>query len=271
MVIKGREYLNIGEYEKKMNSYEAIFGRKSVRKFKMEPLKGEILENLENYIKNIVPLEGTRKVRFEIFDHMKNSGKVKGLWKVEAPCYLLVYCGNDPASYRNAGYMAEQAVLYLTAKGLGTCFLGETKAGEEEMDGLKRFLVIAFGRADGKAVRDSAEAQRLPLSTLCAIRDEPSENMKKILKAARLAPSSFNSQPWRFVVYADRLYVFARKTMFGRKNASAPYRDFNMGIMLSHIMLAAEELWMEMETVTEEQFMKKTYKSGEYIGTILFH
>ena len=53
--------------------------------------------------------------------------------------------------------------------------------------------------------------------------------------------------------------------------ALSSMRDFNMGIMLSHIMLAAEELWMNMETVTEEQFLKKTYKNGEYICTIVFH
>ena len=42
-------------------------------------------------------------------------------------------------------------------------------------------------------------------------------------------------------------------------------RDFNMGIMLSHIMLAAEELWMNMETVTEEQFLRKPIKTGIYL------
>lgn len=56
-----------------------------------------------------------------------------------------------------------------------------------------------------------------------------------------------------------------------RIKALASMRDFNMGIMLSHIMLAAEEFWMNMETVTEEQFLKKTYKNGDYICTIVFH
>ncbi len=41
--------------------------------------------------------------------------------------------------------------------------------------------------------------------------------------------------------------------------------------MLSHIMLAAEELWMNMETQVEDQFAKKDYKNGEYVCTIMFH
>ena len=79
------------------------------------------------------------------------------------------------------------------------------------------------------------------------------------------------SQPWRFVVYSDRIYIFAKKSAVSPVKALSSMRDFNMGIMLSHIMLAAEELWMNMETVTEEQFLKKTYKNGEYICTIVFH
>ena len=38
--------------------------------------------------------------------------------------------------------------------------------------------------------------------------------------------------------------------------------------MLSHIMLAAEELWLELETATEEQFASKVYKNGTYVATL---
>lgn len=42
-------------------------------------------------------------------------------------------------------------------------------------------------------------------------------------------------------------------------NASEAMKDFSIGIMLSHNMLAAEEPWMELQT-TEEQFAAKVYK-----------
>ena len=79
-----------------------------------------------------------------------------------------------------------------------------------------------------------------------------------------------NPQPWRFIVYSDRIYVFALKTRFPGKSFHA-MREFSIGIMLSHIMLAAEELWMNMETQVEDQFAKKDYKNGEYVCTIMFH
>jgi len=254
-----------------MNIYEAIFSRKSVRKFKMEPVAADVLVQLGKFISNIPALDGESRVELEIHEHLNVREKIKGVWKVEAPYYLLVYSSEGQTAYRNAGYMAEQAVLYMTTKGLGSCYLGETKVGAAQKDGMKRLLVIGFGYADEKLYRDSESARRLPLTSLCIHKDEPGENLKKILKAARLAPSSMNTQPWRFVVYADRLYVFAKKEVFPQPKVMAMLRDFNIGIMLSHIMLSAEEFWMNMETVTEEQFLKKAYKNGEYICTIVFH
>lgn len=254
-----------------MNIYEAIFCRKSVRKYRMEPVAADVLVQLGKFISNIQALDSESRVELEIHEHINSREKIKGMWKVEAPYYLLVYSSEGQAACRNAGYAAEQTVLYMTLKGLGSCYLGETKVGAAQKDGMKRILVIAFGYADEKLYRDSESAHRLPLGSICIHKDEPGENLKKILKAARLAPSSMNTQPWRFVVYADRLYVFAKKEMLPQPKVFSVMRDFNMGIMLSHIMLAAEEFWMNMETVTEEQFLKKAYKNGEYICTIVFH
>ena len=275
-----------------MSIYEAVFVRRSVRRFQMNPVRPDILDGVRRFIRSIPPLDTASRVEFEIYDCLNASDevvgheeavkqipnvrltqkeKIRGLWKVEAPYYLAVYCEEGSLGARNAGYMAEQAVLYLTSKEIGTCYLGETKVGEAERNGLKRLVVIAFGLADGKLHRDSSLAHRLSLAGLCAFKDEPGEQVKAILKAARLAPSSFNSQPWRFVVYADRIYIFARKGTLPQTKRLRAIRDFNMGIMLSHIMLAAEEYWMNLETVTEEQFLKKAYKNGAYICTVIFH
>ena len=169
-----------------MSIYEAIFNRYSVREYRMEKIEPERLEALKRYLKTVALLDEEKPVEFEIVDNTDKKLKVHGLWKTEAPYYLAVYCGDDRLSMRNAGYAAEQAVLYLTSKELGTCYLGATKAGEDKKDGLKRFLVIAFGKASAKPFRDSSMAHRNSLAALCAFKDEPGEQVKSILRPVLL-------------------------------------------------------------------------------------
>lgn len=254
-----------------MNIFEAIFNRRSVRKYVMEPLETELLNQIAKMMENVSVLDGSCRVEFDIIENLGKKSLAKGLLKADAPYYLAVYCEDTPSAYRSAGYAAEQLVLYLTTKEIGTCYLGSAKIGPKEKNGLRQFLVISFGRAEGVLYRDMEEAHRLPLATLCTYKDEPGEYLKKILKAARMAPSSMNSQPWRFIVYADRVYVFMKKEAIPQPKMFTFMRHFDMGIMLCHIMLAAEEFWMDIETVTEEQYAKKNYKNGEYICTLVFH
>ena len=59
-----------------------------------------------------------------------------------------------------------------------------------------------------------------------------------ILEAARLAPSSMNSQPWRFVVYDNRIHIFSKKHSAEQLKK---WDEVNFGIMFANLMVAAEE------------------------------
>lgn len=253
-----------------MNLYEAIARRQSIRRYAEtevpEKLRGQILA----YFEKTSRLNDRIRMELEILDNTKRKTDIRGLWKVEAPYYLAVYSMAEDGFERNTGYVMEQLVLYMTVKGLGTCYLGGSKPRQTVKNGMKFVMLLAFGYPEGKLYRESALAKRHPLSELCIFKEEAGEQMKTILKAARLAPSAMNLQPWRFIVYADRIYVFAQKSRIPYVSG-AGMRDFGIGIMLSHIMLAAEELWMELQTETEEQFASKTYKNGEYIATLSLH
>ena len=68
----------------------------------------------------------------------------------------------------------------------------------------------------------------------------------------------------------NRIYIFSRKPALSVKMLDG-MREISMGIMMSHIMLAAEELWLELITSTDEQYEGKNYKSGEYVATVTLH
>ena len=89
-----------------------------------------------------------------------------------------------------------------------------------------------------------------------------------MLQAARLAPSAFNRQPWRFIVYQNRLHVFARKEQFPFR-AREDRTGFDMGIMLSHMTLAAEECWRDIEFVRKENLASRGMRSGRYFVSVL--
>lgn len=253
-----------------MNLYEAIGCRHSVRKYTdrevTEKLRGQIL----SYFDKTSRLNDRIRVEAVIFDNTKKKADVHGLWKVDAPYYLAIYSDQEEGCERNAGYLMEQMVLYMTAKGIGTCYLGSVQPAQKVRGGKRCLMMVAFGYPEGKLYRESPLAKRLPLNELCIFKEEAGEQMKTILRAARLAPSAMNIQPWRFIVYSDRIYVFALKTRFPGKSFHA-MREFSIGIMLSHIMLAAEELWMELQTETEEHFAAKSYKNGDYVATLTLH
>ena len=143
-------------------------------------------------------------------------------------------------------------------KGLGTCYLGGVQPAQK---GARRQTLPDDGRIRLRRASSTVKARWLSASrSMNSVfsKEEAGEQMKTILRAARLAPSAMNTQPWRFIVYSDRIYVFALKPAF---RARASMRCANSAsASCSPIMLAAEELWMELQTETEEHFAAKSYK-----------
>lgn len=252
-----------------MNLYEAIAGRQSIRKYMNKEVPEKLRAQILAFGEKVSRLNDRIGTGLDILDNTRGRADVKGLWKVDAPYYLVLYSEAAEGYARNAGYIMEQIVLYMMTKGIGTCYLGGSRVTKSSGKGRIPVMILAFGYPEGKLCRESPLARRMPLNELCVFKEEAGEQLKTVLRAARLAPSAFNSQPWRFIVYADRIYVFAKKGrgILVRMNDTA--RDFSIGVMLSHIMLAAEEMWMELETVNEEQFASKAYKNGDYVATLM--
>ena len=147
-----------------MNLYEAIGCRHSVRKYTdrevTEKLRGQIL----SYFDKTSRLNDRIRVEAVIFDNTKKKADVHGLWKVDAPYYLAIYSDLEEGCERNAGYLMEQMVLYMTAKGLGTCYLGSVQPAQKVRGGKRCLMMVAFGYPEGRLYRESPLAKRLPLN-----------------------------------------------------------------------------------------------------------
>lgn len=253
-----------------MTNYEAVFNRCSVRKYKMELIPADFFRKMNKFLDRLTPLYPNIDWKFVLFNAMDDEGSTKGIFRVKAPYYLVCYTKDDPNAWKQAGYLTEQVVLYLTAHGIGTCYQGGARAVlDDEPEGMDQRIVLAFGYPEGQLYRESGSAKRLPITDLCIFKEEPTPQESMVLAASRLAPSSINSQPWRFVVYSNRIHIFARDNLLSKVTVTRDMRDIDMGIVLYHMALAAEELWLDANLIYQEQLAGRSVKGNTYIMSMM--
>lgn len=247
-----------------MNLYEAISLRKSVRSYEMDSINPQILKDIYAYHEEIEGLNAGIRTEISVIDNTKGQQKRLSLFGVKAPYYLAIYSEDKDRSQMNAGYIMEQLSLYLCTRGLGSCFVGGTmpKRSLRVVNDKKLVIMLAFGRAKEKNKRRPADAKRMALDELCVYKEVPRQWMKQLLDGARMAPSSMNSQPWRFVVYDNRIHIFAKKH---NSNHLGVWEEFNFGVMLSHLMIVAEELWLDLDLIRLDDISHKQFPNNQYI------
>ena len=137
------------------------------------------------------------------------------------------------------GFEGEQIVLDLTLKGFSTSWT--------RLPNYLSMIVLGFHENNGK--RDTAraarylyrDANRKPLEEIVSGRTEfLNNNMRSILNCGRMAPSSFNRQPWSFEILGER-----EVAIHGWKKIPLIYEEvisIDLGVVLSHLYLMAKSL-----------------------------
>ncbi|MEE0955666.1 MAG: nitroreductase family protein [Eubacterium sp.] len=247
-----------------MNLYEAIFSRKSVRSFTNEAVSEEILDKIREQFNQILAPFGKVKADYSVLDNRKGQLRMLSMFSVKAPYYLAFYSDQSRKHMMNIGYLMEEMVLFLTTLGLGTCFIGSrrVKKDDQTKGDLSLVGLVAFGHAKGDVYRKSVDASRLPMDEICIFKEVPRQWMQQLLEAARLAPSALNSQPWRFVVYDNRIHIFCKKH---KAENMTPREELEFGIMLANLQVASEELWLDVDLIKLENIEQKTFPNNQYV------
>ena len=253
-----------------MTLYEMIFKRKSIRSFTKEKISEDLQKGLMLFFEELEPLFPGIRTRIEVLEEENKKGRFKGIRNVSAPYYLVIFTEDKEKADMNAGYIMQQLSLYLYAKGIGSCYQGMAhyKAGQELEEGMHAAMIMAFGYPKGELYAKEGEAKRLPLDELCAYKEQPVNNARKILEAARLAPSAVNGQPWRFVVYENRIHAFCKRHVIGRQ-VFEKYKEFDFGVMLANVMVTAEELWVDVDLIRLDNITHISLPNNEYVISVL--
>ena len=108
--------------------------------------------------------------------------------------------------------------------------------------------------------------RRIELKKLVTIRGAFGKVQRKLLEAARLAPSAMNRQPWRFVSSEDRIHLFVKKPGKLGYQTQQDFNLFDAGVALSHMLVTAEDQWFDLEYQKLDSILD-VYKRQEHDGS----
>ncbi|SCZ81781.1 nitroreductase family protein [Acidaminobacter hydrogenoformans] len=214
--------------------YDTIFKRKSVRKYDMNPLSETILNEVKAFANSALPLVPELKYTYTYL----SAGDIKNLLPIKAPHYLCLYSETKDHYLMNAGYLLQQIDLFLSERGLGSCWLGMAKPNKQvvaQQDGLEFVIMLAFGMPAEPVHRTSVgEFKRKPVEAITRMGGEVPE----LLEAVRLAPSASNSQPWIVGGTPSAITVSREKLNLIRGALYNKMNQIDIGIALLHLELA---------------------------------
>jgi hypothetical protein len=193
-----------------------------VRKYDKTPLTNAELSEVQQILGNVKQLPG-QSAKFEI----ANADKLKS---VAAPHAILAYSADNDAALANIGYALESTDLWLQTNGYGSLWMGMGKPTESSAD---YRILLAFGKTDTALRSGENDFKRKPLL-------EISNEDNAIARAARLAPSAGNGQPWKLNFSQGSVEV-----QFNGKGIAKLFvgkmQKIDMGIILKHVELAIEQ------------------------------
>jgi nitroreductase len=204
--------------------FDTIFTRRSVRRYEMAAFSREELAEIRAFLDAIDQIEGCR-ARFELV----GAGDVTD---DKAANYVLAYCSRATAEYVNVGYTLQKLDLYLQARGLGALWLGMA-APRGKYKSADYAIMMAFGKTGVPMRTGEPDFKRLPIA-------EVSNLDSAAARAARVAPSAVNTQPWK-ITFAENLVTI---DYVGRGLLKAILKKVkskvDIGIVTRHIVTALQ-------------------------------
>ena len=231
---------------------EMIYKRRSVRKYKKGALSEERKGAIKAAIAELVPLYPD--IRCELSLVCRADVRTLMPWMPEDA--VAVYTDSSDGALENAGFMLEQLDLAVQAMGLGSCWVGLGRVKNKSIipEGLDCVMLLALGETELAERSSAADFKRKALADI-------SDSADTRLEAARLAPSSVNSQPWYFVEAEGGYDVY--KLSLVRTSGLSRMNVIDVGIALAHLFVSYPESFR-----AERRLPAPTREGGVYITTV---
>ena len=227
-----------------MEYKKLILSRKSVRDYKKTTLKETHIKEIKDYVNKAKKLVDGIAIEVhimgnEVFEKLNGKAGYKG-FMLEAPNYAILLSEKKDNHIKNAGYVGEQIVLKALELQIGSCWVSFDNSdiikNSLDINSDKEVVaIIALGYDENKTkiINIPKFGQNKSKTEVKKVADNTSERLgvedivylkawgnnakaddlynRALLDAfhyARLAPSTLNRQPWRFIL-DDEIVVLA--------------------------------------------------------------
>lgn len=212
----------------KMDIYEAMRARHSVRAYEQREIEGEIKDMLED---KIAELNGRSGLHIQLITHepkafdspMAHYGKFSGVTD-----YIAMIGKKGADLEEKCGYYGEKLVLFAQQLGLNTCWVAvsykKIKTAYMLDAGEKLCIVIAIGYGKTQGVPHKSKAP----SEVADMGNVP-EWFKKGVEAALLAPTAVNQQKFFFAIADGKVSAKAGRGFYSRIDLGIAKCHFELG------------------------------------------
>jgi len=244
---------------KNIDFYDTIFKRKSVRKFEEAPLSSVKLSEITDFFSSVKPLYDI-KTELRIIE----GELVKAIFKTAH--FIIILSEKKDGYLTNAGFIMQQIDLFLSASGIGSCYIGLGAPGKQALidTNLEYCIMLAIGTPIEPIYRkDISEFNRKSINNISNLTEA-----NELIEAARFAPSATNSQPWYFEVTDGYISVYCAKLNRIKALMYEKMNKIDIGIALCHMKLAADHYNQNIEFINNEPPKIEQPKGYYYITTV---
>ena len=216
-----------------MDYQTLILNTKSVRDFKKNPIKNADLKAIKDYATDCKKLISSIALDIRIMSNSEVYLPLDGIagykgHMIDAPAYIVLLSEVSEHSVENSGYIGQELILKATEIGVDSCWItfNDSKTVKEKLNivsdkEVTALIALGFDANGGKSTGNSINpAYRLGLDEIVYLNewgkgaDNTTLEERGILDAfafARLAPSAWNRQPWRFLIDGGNVILAVKK------------------------------------------------------------
>lgn len=216
-----------------MNYKKLILDGKSVRDFKEKAIEAECFNEIESYIKKSKKLLPEVNIELKIFDSRETYKKLKNVagyngHMIKAPSYAVILSDVKQGYIENSGYIGERLILKARDLDIDSCWVtfNDSDIIKEKLDissNKEVTAIIALGYGIDKNIKNKSGSERLGLEKIVymdkwgintSIDELEERGLLDAFSYARMAPSTLNRQPWRFIIDGGKIILAVKKDDF---------------------------------------------------------